>query len=147
MDSYRAIENLLNVYAETIDAGDFAALGDIFSRATILAPAGDEGFHGRDAIRGMYETSTRVYEDGTPKTQHNMSNVWIEVDEAAGTASARLCFTVMQQLPDLPLQVIIAGRYRDRFARDENGWYFVERRMIPRLYGDLSRHLLIEIPR
>jgi 3-phenylpropionate/cinnamic acid dioxygenase small subunit len=147
MDSYRAIENLLSRYAELIDAGDLAGLGELFARGSVLAPTGEHGFHGRDEVRGMYEAATRLYEDGTPCTQHNMSNIWIEVDEAAGTAQARLCFTVVQELPDFPLQVIIAGRYRDRFARDENGWYFVERRMLPRMFGDLSRHLLIDVPR
>jgi 3-phenylpropionate/cinnamic acid dioxygenase small subunit len=147
MDSYRAIENLLYRYAELIDAGKLAAIGDLFAKGSILAPAGDQGFHGRDQVRAMYEASTRLYEDGTPRTQHVTTNVWIEVNEVAGTAQARLCFTVLQQLPDFPLQVIIAGRYEDKFARDADGWHFKERRMLPNLYGDLSRHLLIEIPR
>src|SRR5688500_13686039 len=103
MDSYRAIENLLYRYAELIDAGDLAGIGELFAEGSILAPAGEQGFHGRDQVRGMYEAATRLYEDGTPRTQHNMSNVWIEVDEAAGSARARLCFTVVQQLPDFPL--------------------------------------------
>jgi 3-phenylpropionate/cinnamic acid dioxygenase small subunit len=147
MDSYRAIENLLNRYAELIDAGDFAAIGELFARGGILAPASEGGAYGGDQIREMYTVATRLYEDGTPRTQHNMSNIWIEVDEAAGTAQARLCFTVLQQLPDFPLQVVIAGRYRDKFERDASGWYFKERMMLPNLFGDLSRHLLIEIPR
>jgi len=145
MDSYRAIENLLSRYAELIDAGDFAAVGQLFARATILAPAGDTGFQGAAQVQGMYDAATKVYEDGTPRTQHIMSNIRIEVDEAAGTARAWLRFTVLQALPDFPLQVIIAGRYEDRLARDDNGWYFTERRMLPQLLGDLSRHLLIDL--
>lgn len=145
MDSYRAIENLLSRYAELIDDGDFAGIGQLFARGQILAPAGDSGFRGAAEVQRMYEMATVVFEDGTPRTQHTMSNIWIEVDEAAGTASARLRFTVLQALPDFPLQVIIAGRYEDRFARDENGWYFTERRMRPQLLGDLSRHLLIDL--
>ncbi len=145
MDSYRAIENLLFLYAELIDAGDLEGLGQLFARASIRAPAGEEAFVGADQIREMYATSMKLYPDGTPASQHNTTNVWIEVDEAAGTAQARLCFAVEQQLPDFPLQTVIAGRYRDRFARDSNGWYFVERIIIPKLYGDLSRHLYIKL--
>jgi hypothetical protein len=147
MDSYRAIENLLYQYAELIDAGNLAGIGELFARGSIRAPASEQVFAGRDQVRGMYEASTKLYPDGTPCTQHITTNVWIDVDEGAGTAQARLCFTVVQQLPDFPLQTIIAGRYRDKFARDDKGWYFVERLMVPKLYGDLSRHLLIEIPR
>lgn len=147
MDSYRAIQNLLSTYAERIDAGDFAGVGELFARGGILAPAGEQGSYGAKDVQTMYEVFTAVYEDGTPGTQHMMSNVWIEVDEAAGTAQARSRFTVLQQLSDFPLQVIIAGGYEDRFARDAQGWYFVERRMKPKLYGDLSRHLLQSVPR
>jgi ketosteroid isomerase-like protein len=146
MDSYRAIQNLLSTYAERIDAGDFAGVGELFARGEILAPAGDQGVRGAANVQTMYEVFTMVYEDGTPRTQHMMSNVWIEVDEAAGTAQARSRFTVLQQLEDFPLQVIIAGGYQDRFERDAQGWYFVSRLMQPKLYGDLSRHLLQEVP-
>ncbi|HSB96814.1 MAG TPA: nuclear transport factor 2 family protein [Spongiibacteraceae bacterium] len=146
MDSYRAIQNLLSTYAERIDAGDFAGVGQLFARGEILAPAGDQGVQGAANVQSMYEVFTKVYPDGTPRTQHMMSNVWIEVDEAAGTAQARSRFTVLQQLEDFPLQVIIAGGYQDRFARDEQGWYFVQRLMQPKLYGDLSRHLLQSVP-
>lgn len=146
MDSYRAIQNLLSTYAERIDAGDFAGVGQLFARGEILAPAGDQGVRGAANVQNMYEVFTKVYPDGTPRTQHMMSNVWIEVDETAGTAQARSRFTVLQQLDDFPLQVIIAGGYEDRFARDEQGWYFVQRLMQPKLYGDLSRHLLQSVP-
>jgi hypothetical protein len=48
---------------------------------------------------------------------------------------------VYQARPELPLQVVIAGRYADRFARDDDGWYFVERRITADLVGDLRFHV------
>ena len=36
----------------------------------------------------------------------------VEVDETVGTATARSYFTVLQQLDDFPLQVIVAGTDR-----------------------------------
>lgn len=145
MDSYRAIENLLYRYAELIDNGDFAGVGQLFARGAISSATMEGRVEGAAAVQRMYEAYTRVYEDGTPRTQHTTTNVAIEVDEAAGTAQARLRFSVLQQLPDFPLQTIIAGRYFDTFARDKDGWYFVERRMQPELFGDLSRHLMMEL--
>ena len=35
-------------------------------------------------MRRMYEMATRIYDDGTPKTRHNTSNVQLEIDEADG---------------------------------------------------------------
>ncbi|AXQ31320.1 nuclear transport factor 2 family protein [Solimonas sp. K1W22B-7] len=144
MDDHRAIERLLYRYAELIDAGDFAGVGQLFERGRIVA--GGNAVAGAAAVQGMYESYTRRYACGTPRTQHLMGNVCIDVDAGGRSAQARLRFTVFQALEDFPLQAIIAGRYQDRFARDEGGWYFAERRMQPELMGDLSRHLLLPVP-
>ena len=58
----------------------------------------------------------RRYADGTPRTKHVTTNLVIDADEAAGTATARSYFTVLQQVDDHPLEIVIAGRYHDRFA-------------------------------
>ena len=63
----------------------------------------------------MYEMATRLYDDGTPKTKHLTTNVRIDVDDAAGTASSTANYLVTQATPDLPLQVIVTGHYRDTF--------------------------------
>jgi hypothetical protein len=70
----------------------------------------------------------------------------VEVDDDAGTGTCRSYFTVFQQVEDLALQPIIAGRYHDRFVRDASAWRFAERRFFIDLVGDLGRHLLIELP-
>ena len=44
----------------------------------------------------MYEMATRIYEDGTPKTKHNTSNVQLYIDEAEGTAHSRSYYCVTQ---------------------------------------------------
>jgi 3-phenylpropionate/cinnamic acid dioxygenase small subunit len=147
MDDHHAIEALLHRYAELIDAGDFAGIGELFARGRIVASSVNAVFEGAQAVQGMYEMSTRRYACGTPRTQHVMSNISITLDTEGRGAGANLRFTVFQALEDFPLQAIIAGRYRDRFAKDDTGWYFTERVMQPELMGDLSRHLLIEIPR
>jgi len=143
--SEREIENLLYSYAERIDLGDFEGVADLFEHAVITSPGAEPGPSGRDAALEIYRRSTRLYPDGTPKTKHVTTNSIIEVDEGSGTATARSYFTVLQRLDDFPLQVIIAGRYHDRFERAEGRWRFSERMMLPELLGDLSRHLLYEL--
>ncbi|MBL1111040.1 nuclear transport factor 2 family protein [Streptomyces sp. 110] len=136
--SYRAIENLIARYAELVDDGDFAGVGTLLAEATFTGTG--EPVSGRDAIEKMFKDTLIVYADGTPRTQHVTTNVAIEVDEQAGTAVSRSYVTVFQALPDLPLQPIAAGRYRDRFERRDGQWCFVERRVRINLIGDVSRH-------
>jgi hypothetical protein len=96
---------------------------------------------GSAAIEKMFQDTLIVYDDGTPRTQHVVTNVAVEVDEQAGTGLARSYVTVLQSLPELPLQPIAGGRYHDRFERRDGQWHFVERRVRINLVGDVSRHL------
>ncbi|NUR03008.1 MAG: nuclear transport factor 2 family protein [Streptomyces sp.] len=136
---HRAVENLIARYAELVDDGDFAGLGVLLADATFVGSGAPVS--GREAIENMFRDTLIVYSDGTPRTQHVTTNLAVEVDEPAGTAVARSYVTVLQALPELPLQPVAAGRYRDRFERRDGHWRFVERRVRINLVGDVSRHL------
>jgi len=152
VDSARQIENLLYTYALRIDAGDLDGVADLFAHGRILGQ--EDGppetvFEGPAGVRAMYEMATRLYpDDGTPKTKHVTTNAIIEVDDRAGTATAHSSYLVTQATPDLPLQVIITGHYRDTFHRledpedpDATAWWFESRTMYVDQVGDLSHHL------
>jgi 3-phenylpropionate/cinnamic acid dioxygenase small subunit len=143
-DSARAIENLVYAYAERIDAGDLDGVAELFSHGRIQAGPGTV-FEGAEQVRKLYDGATRLYDDGTPRTRHVTTNVAVEVDDDAGTASSRAYYTVFQQTDELPLQAIIAGRYHDTFRRVEGRWWFDTREMFVDLTGDLSHHLLFEL--
>jgi hypothetical protein len=143
-DSARTIENLVYAYAERIDAGDFAGVGDLFRHGRIQAAPGVV-VEGAEKVQRLYEQTTRRYEDGTPRTRHLTTNVAIEVDENESAAVARSCYMVFQQTEQVPLQPIITGRYRDSFHRVDGIWCFDTREMFVDLVGDVSRHLLIEL--
>jgi len=142
--SDRAIENLVYAYAERIDAGDLAGVGELFRNGRIQAAPGIV-FEGAEQVTSLYESATRLYEDGTPRTRHITTNVAVEVDEDAGTGAARCYYTVFQQTDELPLQPIIAGHYHDTFHRVDGEWCFDTREMFVDLQGDLSHHLLFEL--
>jgi hypothetical protein len=143
-DSDRAIENLVYAYAERIDAGDLAGVGELFRNGRIQAAPGVV-FEGAEQVKGLYDSATRLYADGTPRTRHVTSNVAVEVDDDAGTGTARSYYTVFQQTEELPLQPIIAGHYHDTFHRVDGAWWFDTREMFVDLTGDLSHHLLFEL--
>lgn len=143
-DDAREIENLLYTYAERIDAGDLDGVAALFEHGRI---AGMENgppetvFEGTTRVRQMYDMATRLYDDGTPKTKHLTSNVQIYVDENAGTARGSAYYCVTQATPDLPLQVIVTGHYRDTFHRIDGVWWFDTRTMYVDQVGDTSHHL------
>jgi ketosteroid isomerase-like protein len=132
-----AIEALVHAYAERIDAGDLDGVAALLGDAVWRSPARPGGVRGVDAIRGLY-ADVILYE-GTPCTQHVVTN--LVIDLAGDTATARSRFTVLQARPDFPLQPIAAGRYHDAFTRGAHGWRFSERAVLLDLVGDLSRHL------
>lgn len=141
-----AIERLLLTYARRIDAGDFAGVGALFAHGTIATEDGTALATGADAVEALYVATTRRYEDdGTPHTKHVTTNAVVDVDPSGDRAECHSYFTVFQGLADFPLQAIISGRYVDTFERVDGAWRFAERRMVPELYGDLSRHLLIDL--
>lgn len=146
MSAYHEIYVLLYSYAELIDAGDFEGLGDLLAHAELTFEGFDQVRRGRDEVIDLYQHSTRRYpDDGTPKTKHVMTNVVVEIDESAEpqTATARSYFTVLQAVPGaLPLQPVVAGRYRDRFELAEGGWRFTARHMVVDLVGEVGHHLL-----
>jgi SnoaL-like domain len=91
---------------------------------------------GAAAIETMLRNTVILYDDGTPKTKHLITNISIEVDEDARTGTARSYVTVLQSRPGLRLQPIASGRYHDRFERHDGEWVFAERRVSIDLLGD-----------
>ncbi len=152
-ESTVAVSNLIARYAELIDLGDFDGVADLLGGAAVGDGAAVGAAHtpvrlltGRDAILAMFASTTRRYPDGTPGTKHVTTNLILDIDEEAGLASARSYWTVLQAVPGLTLQPILAGRYHDRFLRVDGTWTFSERRYLIDLVGDVSRHMLSNIP-
>jgi 3-phenylpropionate/cinnamic acid dioxygenase small subunit len=135
--------NLLYRYAETMDAGRFEELADGLFRDAVFV-VGPNGTPKLDASQ-MVDLICRLtvrYPDGTPRTKHVITNPFVEVDEAAGTATCRSYYTVFQQADDRPLQPVLSGRYHDRFVRVDERWRFAERDYtLMDLFGDTSAHL------
>jgi ketosteroid isomerase-like protein len=137
--SCRVIENLIARYAQLVDTGNFAGLGTLLADAIFIGGSGP--VRGKDAIANMFQDTLIVYSDGTPRTKHITTNVAIEVTDESDAAVSNSYFTVLQALPELPLQVIASGRYHDRFERNDGQWRFVERQVHVDLVGDVSHHL------
>jgi 3-phenylpropionate/cinnamic acid dioxygenase small subunit len=128
-----------------MDAADYDGLETLFATAALTNEGYPGEVRGGAAIRRLYERTNRVYGDGTLRTRHLTTNVVVDVDETAGTAAARSAFVVLQATPDLPLQPIVTGRYRDRFERVDGSWRFAHRHVVVDHVGDVSQHLTIDL--
>jgi 3-phenylpropionate/cinnamic acid dioxygenase small subunit len=143
-DSAREITNLIYNYAELLDAGDLDGVAGLFAHGRICGVENgppETVFSGSTGVRQMYAMATKIYEDGTPKTRHSTSNVQLEIDDTEGTARSRSYYSVTQATPDLPLQVIVTGHYKDTFHRLDGVWWFDSRIMFVDQVGDVSHHL------
>lgn len=138
-DARNEILNLLGLYAERFDAGDFEGAAALFSAASFVV-----GGRRLDAaaMLKIWRSSVVLY-DGSPRTRHHVTNPIIDVDEARGTATCRSSFVVFQEKGGR-IEVVCAGRYLDRFARRDDVWGFSERAFRLDLTGDMSGHFTPE---
>lgn len=139
-DDREAIRDLISSYAWLVDDGDLAGVADLLARAVVIGGDGPP-VSGRSAIEQSYRDVLVLHEDGTPRTRHVISGTLIDVDADGARATARSYFTALQAVSGLPLQPVASGRYFDCFVKDQQGWYFIERRISTDLVGDLSHHI------
>jgi len=90
----------------------------------------------RDALANMTEMLPKHNTDESPLSRHTVVYK-VDVDEAAGTASAVSSFAIYQTIWDGmdshleagASRLFLIGKYRDRFRLDGDGAHFVERRV------------------
>jgi 3-phenylpropionate/cinnamic acid dioxygenase small subunit len=139
-DDVQAITNIVYSYAELLDLGDIDGLAKLFTKATVRTHRSAQELRGADAVKQLIQRSVHLY-DGIPSTKHVVTNLIVEITDNRRSATARSYYTAFQARPELPLQPIIAGRWRDRLERDDDGWQIVERVIHTDLMGDLSFHI------
>jgi len=130
------IRNLVNLYAERLDDGDFDGVAALFAHATFGSSRRASPLTGTEEVRRVYD-NVMLY-DGRPRTKHVLTNH--QITWQGDQASCRCSFTVLQAAPDVPLQIILVGRYEDRLARTPSGWEFRSRVIHVDFTGDLTHH-------
>lgn len=139
-DDVQSIKNLIYSYAELLDTGDIERLARLFDRGTVRTHGSAQELQGVEALQGLLVRAVHIYE-GVPSTKHLITNVAVEVDDDRRSATARSYYTVLQARPELPLQPILAGRWHDRFEREDDRWWFADRVIYTDLVGDLRFHI------
>ena len=142
IEAEQAIARIVYDYANAVDTGDLEKIREIFRYGAVRVDGVEEEHHGGDGVVDMFRRYTRFFPDGTPSTKHVTTNLVIDVDPGGDRATSRSYFTVLQARPELPLQIVIAGRYLDTFERRDDGWWLVDRFEYCDLVGDLSQHIM-----
>jgi hypothetical protein len=141
---YFAIQNLVFRYARCLDRGDYAGVGRLFAHAELYAQGRLVARSNPELVAETWRNHTYLYENGTPRTRHVVTNLIIEAD-GEERARAESYVMVIQQTRTLPLQPVIAGDYFDRFAKVDGQWRFTERRIGTELFGNLGEHLKVRM--
>jgi hypothetical protein len=145
MSERGAIENLMALYTEALDSGDFAALGDLFEHGSVTIEGGPHSGRqaaGNASVAELYRSIVALDDHGLTGTRHFITNIFIEIDKAAQNAIGRSYFAVTQQTAALPLQLVACGGYHDRYEVIDGRWRFRARRIVCDQVGDLSQHML-----
>ncbi len=133
-DDTRAIEHLIFEYARLIDSAHFTEVAELFREATWF---GQDGY---DRVLEWFQTRVILY-DGSPRTQHVVTNVDVSVLPDGDSATAHSYITVIQQIrAEDPPTIITANFYDDTFAKVDGEWRFRSREITRRLVGDMDSH-------
>ena len=144
-DSAVEIANLLYRYSEIMDSGDLESVAALFRHARIKVKDREELLDWTELL-ALWKSHVVLYPCGTPRTKHLVTNPIIEVNESAGSATARSYYTVYQAADGFPLQLIVAGRYHDEFERSGGQWRFKYRDYsLMDLVGDMRFHLKVPV--
>ena len=81
-----AITALLHEYAYRLDAGDLDGVARLFEHAEVHSTRQDRVLKGAMEVRTLYD-GVILYDDGTPRTMHQLTNVTIEVSADGATAT------------------------------------------------------------
>jgi hypothetical protein len=141
-DPRHEISKLIFTCDQCNDDADFDAVGELFAHASIgVEGMGEDVCSGAEATANQFRTTTLTYEQGGARTHHISTNLIIEVDEEAGTATCQSHYVMYQQTDTLPLQPINAGRNFDEFELVDGAWRWKRRFIKVLLMGNMSNHL------
>jgi hypothetical protein len=132
--SEQEIANLVSAYAFRNDDADIGGLGDLFAEAVFTLDGTTA--NGRHQVEAIASAMIPVGPDGRSATSHEITNLTMVVDDAAGTATARSYWTVYRSVSGTPREALMAGRYADEFERRHGEWRFTRRDATTRWKAD-----------
>jgi 3-phenylpropionate/cinnamic acid dioxygenase small subunit len=143
-EAVEEIRRLVLTYPEVSDTGDLAGVGRFLDGARMGhfgVAEEDMPIATAEAAADNYGRAVIYYPDGLSHAKHLITNFDIVFSPDGQAALSRSNYTVLQARPELPLQVICAGRYEDTVRQVDGRWKLAVRRECMDLKGNLSFHV------
>jgi hypothetical protein len=121
------IERLVHSYTDLVAKGDLDGVADLFVHGGVSGDAHPEPAIGREAVLELYRATLSSSGDGPRRLRVLTTELEIEFDKAAGTATCASRFIVRPSDPAITDSVLFEGRYLDQFARFDGAWAFTRR--------------------
>src|SRR5579862_6593675 len=125
MSDLGEISKLVNSYAVLLDAGDVNAVSSLFEHADWRSEGGPV-LRGTDQVRPVYEQL--IAQVSGTQTKHLLTNLTVDVEADATTATAHCYWTVLQTMPPgNGINILLSGQYFDNLEKVDGTWRFSER--------------------
>jgi uncharacterized protein (TIGR02246 family) len=127
MSDVDRIRNLLAAYCQLLDDRRYVEFGQLFAPDGVWSLGGRDN-HGPAEVKAFMDQLLLNYPNR--RSSHMNTNVAIEVDGDTATSSSD--YVMFTREGDGAWQVLAAGRYQDRLARQarDGSWRFVERTLV-----------------
>ena len=132
------ISTLVHSYARLLDGGDVDGVVALFEHSTWRSLPNESVLRGSAEVRPVYENL--FAREGGLQTKHLITNLSIDVEPGAVTASSHCYWTVLRSAPNEPIAVTLSGQYTDRFQKLDGQWRFVDRLINIDQTGEPSDH-------
>lgn len=120
----RAIGRSLSDYCDRVDRRDTEGILALFAPDGAYDLGFGRVFRGPDELRGLF-SRTEVYR----ATSHHVSNVVVDVDTGAGTATARSTLYAYHVRRADETEARVWGQYHDTYVRIGGAWLVASRRL------------------
>jgi 3-phenylpropionate/cinnamic acid dioxygenase small subunit len=123
------IDEVLNRYAQCVDADDLAGIAACFTEDAVLTmvAAGRTSIrNGRSEILATFQASFAARTPASPPRRHVVSNLVLQ--EHTGDGARARCYVTVLRIVDGEVRISTSGTYTDRLVRDADGWRIKERR-------------------
>ena len=121
------IAQLVHAYTDLVAEGDLDGIADLFVHGAVSGDAHPEPAVGRAAVFELYRATLASTADGPRRLRVATTDLDIDIDQAAGTATCVSRFTVRPSDTNDADTVLFIGRYLDAFARFDDMWAFTRR--------------------
>jgi ketosteroid isomerase-like protein len=130
------ITALVFSYARLLDRGDVDAVAALFEHSTWRSLPSGSVRRGAAEVRPVYENL--LDQIGTEPTKHLITNLTIDVQPGADTATSHCYWTVLQNPTAGRIDITLSGQYTDSFEKVDDSWRFTDRLITVDLTGGQS---------